>query len=267
MVLKKMPTTHANLKIVSWKLYKINMHFTQLSRRYLLYLSTFKPAYSVLCRDLSSHIFSTVYYLITSLHHWITVPIHRPRSIYSLSFIFAVFSGSMATNWFCGHCSFGSMIIETTEFCVVCYRQRDSYATYEDRGPPFTASLDQLEPPYSAAHRGNRLLIAYQESKTELGSRELAVLEKALTPRRWCCPGRKVKKYVIAVFFRANCWHRWRWSRAPKWENGAFELRSRKLPRILQDAIELHSSLAKVSRLYWNAFFRHELTNGPTHVE
>lgn len=90
--LKKMPTTFANLKIVSWKLYKMDMSFTQLSRRYLLYLSTFKPAYSVLCQYLSSPIFSTVFHFITSLRHWKTVRIHRPRSIYSLSFIFAVFS-------------------------------------------------------------------------------------------------------------------------------------------------------------------------------
>lgn len=75
------------------------------------------------------------------------------------------------------------------------------------------------------------------------------------------------KNYIIAVFFRANCWHRWRWSRAPKCENGAFRLRSRKLPRILEGAIELHSPLAKVSRPYWNAFFRNEVTNWPTHVE
>lgn len=199
MVLKTMPTTFANLKIVSWKLYKINMQFTQHSRRYLLYLSTFEPAYSVLCRYLSSPIFSTVYHFITSLHHLKTVRIHRPRSIYSLSFIFAVFSGSMATTWFCGHCSFGPMMIETTDFCVVCYRQRDSYATYEDLGPPFTASLDQLEPPYSADHCGNRLLIAYQQSKTELGSRGLAVQEKALTPTRWYCHG-KVKKLYHCCF-------------------------------------------------------------------
>lgn len=50
MVLKKIPTTFANPKIpkiVSWNSYKMGMQFTHLSRRYLLYLSTLKPAYSV----------------------------------------------------------------------------------------------------------------------------------------------------------------------------------------------------------------------------
>lgn len=184
----------------------MDMQFTQLSRRYLLYLSTFKPVFLVLCRYLSSPIFSTVYHFITSLHHWKTVRIHKPRFIYNLSFIFAVFSGNMATNWFCGHCGFGPMMIETTEFCVVCHRQRDSYATYEDLEPPFTASLNQLEPRYSAAHCGNRVLIAYQQSKPELGARGLAVQEKALTPTRWYCRhGKKVKNIYHCHFFRANC--------------------------------------------------------------
>lgn len=175
----------------------------------------------------------------------------------------------MATYWFCGHCSFGPMMIETTEFCVVCHRHRDSYATYEDLRPPLTASLNQPEPRYGAAHCGNRILIAYQQSKPELGARGLAVQEKALTPTRcYCCHGKKAKNiYINVIFFRANSLHRWRWSRVPQRENEALELRSRKLPRLLQGAIELHTALAKVSRLYWNAFFRNELMNWPTHVE
>lgn len=178
------------------------MPFTQLSRRYLLYLLTFKPAYSVLCRYLSSPKFSTVFHFITSLRHWKTVRILRPRSIYSLSFIFAVFSQSMATNWFCGHCGFGPMMIETTEFCVVCHRHRDSYATYEDLGPLLTASLNQPEPRYGAAHCGNLILIAYQQSSPELGARGLAVQKKASTPTRcYCCHGKKAKNiYINAVF-------------------------------------------------------------------
>lgn len=210
-----------------------------------------------LCRYLSFHIFSIVYHLITSLHHWEIVRIHRPRSINSLRIIFVVFSGSMATNWFCGHCSFGPMMIETTEFCVNCHRQRDSYATYENLRPPFTASLNQPEPGFSAAHCGNQGLIAYQQPKPEIGARGLAVQEKALTPTRWyCCQGKKVKNIYHFSFFRANCRHRWRWSRVPQRKNEAFELRCRKLPKLLQGAIELLTPLAKVSRLYWNAYFR-----------
>lgn len=216
-----------------------------------------------LCRYISFPIFSIVYHFITSLHHWKTVRIHKPRSI-----IFTVFSGSMATNWFCGHCSFGPMMIETTESCVMCYRQRDSYAMYENLEPPFTASLNQPEPRFSAAHCGNRGPITYQQPKPELGARGLAVQEKALTPTRWyCCHGKNFKNVYHCCFFRANCRRRWRWSRVPQHENEAFELRSRKLPRILQGPIELHTPLAKVSRLYWNAYFRIELMNWPMHVE
>ncbi len=174
----------------------------------------------------------------------------------------------MATNWFCGHCSFGPMMIETTEFCVMCHRQRDSYATYENLRPPFTASLNQPEPGFGAAHCGNPGLIAYQQPKTEKGARGQAVQERALTPTRWyCCQGKNVKNIYHCCFFRANCRHRWRWSRVPQRENEVFELRSRKLPRLLQGAIELHTPLAKVSRIYSNAYFRIELMNWPTHVE
>lgn len=174
----------------------------------------------------------------------------------------------MATNWFCGHCSFGPMMIETTEFCVMCHRQRDSYATYENLRPPFTTSLNQPEPGFGAAHCGNPGLIAYQQPKPEKGARGQAVQERALTPTRWyCCQGKNVKNIYHCCFFRANCRHRWRWSRVPQRENEVFELRSRKLPRLLQGAIELHTPLAKVSRIYSNAYFRIELMNWPTHVE
>lgn len=140
--------------------------------------------------------------------------IHGPRSIYTLSFIFALFSASMATNWFCGHCGFGPMTIGTTEFCVVCHRQRDSYATYEDLGPPFTASSNQPEAQFSAAHCGkgiscvNRVLIAYQQPNPELGARRLAVQEKTLTPTRWyCCHGKKAINIYHCCFFRVGCRH------------------------------------------------------------
>lgn len=35
------------------------------------------------------------------------------------------------THWYCGHCSHGPMKIAIDAHCVNCYRQKDSYATYE----------------------------------------------------------------------------------------------------------------------------------------
>lgn len=131
------------------------------------------------------HIFY-IYYFITSLHNWETVQIHRPWSIYNLSFIFPVFSGSMTTIWFCGHCSFGPMMIETTEFCMVCHRQRDFYATYGCPEPPFTASSNQHEPQSSAAHCGNRVLIV---SRTQTGARG----------QETSCPGKDVDTDEIVL--------------------------------------------------------------------
>lgn len=178
----------------------MGMQFNHLSRDIFsnYQLSSLLTLY--FCRYLSFPIFSTVYHFITSLNHWKTVRIHRPRSVYSLSIIFIVLPGNMATHWFCGHCYFGPMMIEIAEHCMICYRQRDSYATYENIGPSFTASLNQPEPRSSVTQCDNRGLIAYQQTGSEPGAGGLPVQEKALVPMRcYCCHGKKVN-----VIYR--CW-------------------------------------------------------------
>lgn len=214
MVLREILATFANSKIVSRVLYKIGMQFYIFhADTYSTYqLSSLLTLY--LCRYLSFRIIFTVYHFITFLNPWKIVWIHRPRSIYSLFIIFVVLPGSMATHWYCGHCTFGPMMIDIHEFCVNCLRQRDSYARYEDLGPSCTASLHQPEPRASATHCGIRGPIAYQQPISEPGAGGLPVQETALAPTRWyCCQGKKVKKLYHGCFFRANGRHRWRWSR------------------------------------------------------
>lgn len=196
MVLTEILATFANPKIVSWDLYKMGTQCTHISRRYLLYTSTLKPVYSIF-------VLIPFYLFSTFLNPWKTGWVHRPRSIYSLSIIFVVLPESMAANWFCGHCSYGPMMVETHEYCVICHRQRDSYATYENLGPSFTASLNQPELRSSATHCGNRGPITYQQPTLEPEAEGLPAQETALALTRWyCCQGKKVKNIYYSYFFQ-----------------------------------------------------------------
>lgn len=136
--------------------------------------------------------------------------IPRRRFIYRLS---VVLPGSMATHWFCGHCNYGPMMIETIEHCVICHRQRDSYARYEDLGASFTASLNQPDPLSSATHRSHRGLISYQPT-SELGVEELPVQGTTSVPTKWSCRQGKWSSTCIymSCFYRTNGRQRQRYS-------------------------------------------------------
>lgn len=38
---------------------------------------------------------------------------------------------SLRTTWYCGHCSYGPMLLATCENCCLCFHQRDAIATHE----------------------------------------------------------------------------------------------------------------------------------------
>lgn len=110
----------------------------------------------------------------------------------------------MATQWFCGHCLYGPMLIATTDHCVICFRRRDIYATYGQHDLSTIASTappNQLDPSCGRTRciEGGPTMCQYKpESLAEMPPEDLTS-----APLQWFCCSCK-KSNVIADFYRAD---------------------------------------------------------------
>lgn len=101
------------------------------------------------------------------------------------------------------------MMMATSDHCVICFRQRDNYATYEQYDQSsiaYTAPPNQLDPSSGGTKCSERDPIVRQYGPELLAGMPAEDLTSAPSP--WfCCQCEKSN--VIAIFYRADDKYRW----------------------------------------------------------
>lgn len=133
------------------------------------------------------------------------------------------------TNWYCGHCSYGPMAIAHHEYCVICYRQRDSLARYEalkvsttnasttvmlpptthpkastleclplDTSEPDSAVNDQGETPTDSTTRQGHQRTGYYSHANGLSRGQTVYCQQPAATKWYCCQCRHPYTLIVS---------------------------------------------------------------------